>query len=102
MPKWRGTILRRIQQWTSYYMNWSPRLQLKSLIYNLTAAQGGMESAPRAMWCDHCASVVMLYFFMCPLGNRHMRPSQAPQVEPKAGIEGHWSQDIVSKKISIF
>ena len=54
------------------------------------------------MWCDHCASVVMLYFFMCPLGNRHMRPSQAPQVEPKAGIDGHWSQDIVSKKISIF
>ena len=38
-------------------------------------------------------------FFMYPLGNHLMQPSQAPQVEPKGGIEGACYQKVVCKRI---
>ena len=52
--------------------------QPKSLIHNLTAAQGPIESAPKAMRCSQCAPVAVFYFFTSRFWERHTEPFQVP------------------------
>ena len=66
---------------------------------SLTFVKGRLWSAPEAMRCEQGVFFAIFHFCMCPLGRQRARPSKAPQVEHISGIEGHWCQVIVFRRI---
>ena len=65
----------------------------------LTFVKGRLWSAPEAMRCEQGVFFAIFHFCMCQLGRQRARPSKPSQVEHICGIEGHWCQVIVFKRI---
>ena len=51
------------------------------------------------MRCEQGVFFAIFHFCMCPLGRQRARPSKAPQVERICGVQGHWCQVIVFRRI---
>ena len=93
------TILRLTRQWTPYRTRLSPSLYSLPTLASLTVVKGRLWRAPEAMRCEQGVFFAIFHFCMCPLGRHRARPSKAPQVEHICGIEGHWCQVIVFRRI---
>ena len=76
-----------------------PSLYSQPTLASLTLVKGRLWSAPEAMRCEQGVFFAIFHFCMCPLGRQRARPSKGPQVEHICGIEGHWCQVIVFRRI---
>ena len=66
---------------------------------SLTHVKKRLWSAPEAMRCEQGVFFAIFHFCMRPLGRQRARPSKAPQVGHICGVEGHWCQVIVFRRI---